>query len=248
MLPYYPMFWGDYFAKTASLTQTQHGAFMLFLRHIYGTGQPIEDRRKYHVAMAFNDDEKEAADYVLKNFFKDSLKDGLKVWHNEKCDQVIQKANEEHAKKVAGGRAGGLKRAENQQNNSSTPSSIASSTPSENVKHSFKQPKPQTPNPNNGVFQTPTPFTNSARSGDFKKIGDFVGVVGEGALFKILDVTGQLSQDDITIVKKAAPGWDIEGLAKVYIDGINSGLRKPPRSIPKAFPAWCSKYTKGKRP
>jgi len=69
MLPYYPFSWGDYSVKTAGLSQSQHGAYMLFLCYIYRTGQPIEDRRRYHIAMAFTDDEKEAADYVLGRFF-----------------------------------------------------------------------------------------------------------------------------------------------------------------------------------
>ncbi|MBP7710765.1 MAG: DUF1376 domain-containing protein [Rickettsiales bacterium] len=230
MLPYYPFFWGDYFSKTASLTQTQHGAFMLFLRHIYGTGQVIEDRRRYHVAMAFTDDEKESADYVLKNFFKESLKDGLKVWHNEKCEEVIKKADELHAKKVAGGSAGGIKRAENAKNNSSTPSS----TPSENAKDSFKQPKTQNPKP---YTQTPAPVM---RGLGFKSFGEVVG--GVGKMLKVIDVTGQLSGADIIEVQKVANGFDIEFLAKVYVDGINSGKREAPNSIPKAFPKWCAKY------
>ena len=134
MLPFYPFFWGDYIQKTAHLSQTQHGAYMLFLRHLYGTGQLIEDKQRYRIAQAFTDEEKEAADFVLKSFFKDSLKDSLKIWRNEKCEAVIDKANDLHARKVAGGSAGGLKRAQNQKNNLSTPLS----TPSEIAKDSLK--------------------------------------------------------------------------------------------------------------
>lgn len=106
--------------------------------------------------------------------------------------------------------------------------------------------------PNNQYLKTPSPSSfrrsQNAREGqEFKNISELVGGVGKRFL-KVLDVTGQLQTMDILEIKKAAPNWDIEVLAKVYIDGINSGSREAPNSIPKAFPAWCLKYTKGKPP
>lgn len=94
-------------------------------------------------------------------------------------------------------------------------------------------------------FKTPTP-TNYGEG--VKKLGDVVGGVGSKRFLKVIDVTGQLQQADIIEVKKAAPDWDIEALAKVYVDGINSGSREAPRSIPKAFPKWCFAYTGGNPP
>ena len=91
--------------------------------------------------------------------------------------------------------------------------------------------------------KTPTP---RGSGGVFKKI-DLVGGVGV-KLLKVIDITGQLTGKDIQEIERLASGWDIEHLAKVYVDGINSGSREAPRSIPKAFPQWCAKYTKGKRP
>jgi hypothetical protein len=91
--------------------------------------------------------------------------------------------------------------------------------------------------------KTPTP---RGSGGVFKKI-DLVGGVGV-KLLKVIDVIGQLTGKDIQEIERLAAGWDIEHLAKVYVDGINSGSREAPRSIPKAFPQWCTKYTKGKRP
>jgi len=94
---------------------------------------------------------------------------------------------------------------------------------------------------NNSYNKTPTPN----RENGVKKIGDLV--FGGGKKWKVIDVTGQLSGLDIQDVQRLAPGWDVEHLAKVYVDGINSG-RPAPNSVPKAFPKWCEKYTKGLKP
>jgi uncharacterized protein YdaU (DUF1376 family) len=95
---------------------------------------------------------------------------------------------------------------------------------------------------NNSYKKTPTP----TRKNGVEKISDLVG--GVGKMLKVLDVTGQLSGSDIQEIQRVAKGWDIEHLAKVYVDGINSGKRDAPNSIPKAFPKWCEKYTKGQKP
>jgi len=94
------------------------------------------------------------------------------------------------------------------------------------------------------ILKTPSP----RGCGGVKKISELVGGVGVKRALKVIDITGQLSGLDIQEVEKAAPSWDIEYLAKVYIDGINSGAREAPNSITKAFPKWCEKYTKGQPP
>ena len=47
--------------------------------------------------------------------------------------------------------------------------------------------------------------------------------------------------------KMNAPGWDMYGLIEIYNEGIRSGERAPPNNPNTAFPAWCTKYTKGKQ-
>jgi hypothetical protein len=55
--------------------------------------------------------------------------------------------------------------------------------------------------------------------------------------------------DDARIkARRAAPGWDIYRLMKIYNQGIKDGLRKPPDFPEKAFPVWCARYTKGRPP
>lgn len=68
--------------------------------------------------------------------------------------------------------------------------------------------------------------------------------VGVKKNLNVIDIVGQLQTQQIQEIQKVAKGWDIEHLAKVYVDGINSGKREPPNSISKAFPKWCENYTK----
>lgn len=241
MLPYYPFFWGDYSAKTAGLSQSQNGAYMLFLKHIYCTGEKIHDKEKYRVAMAFSDEEREAADFVLEKFFK--FDPETKTYDNEKCREIIAKAEATHKSVTDRGAAGGKARAKKiseaqlqaQLEKKSSPASSPVSSNQIQIQNQIQ------------TLKTPTHFVKSpnARGDGVKKIGDLV--FGAGKKWKVIDITGQLSGLDIQEVQRAAPGWDVEHLAKVYIDGINSG-RPAPNSISKAFPKWCEKYTKGLRP
>jgi len=111
MLPFYPFFWGDYAAKTAGLSQAQNGAYMLFLKHIYCTGEKINEKEKYRVAMAFSDEEREAAVFILEKFFK--FDEATKTYDHEKCREVIAKAEATHKSAAERGAAGGKTRAEN---------------------------------------------------------------------------------------------------------------------------------------
>lgn len=62
---------------------------------------------------------------------------------------------------------------------------------------------------------------------------------------KIVD---HLPEPDRMKAKKNAPQWCLNHLADIYFEGIQSGTREPPDNLNAAFPAWCSKYTKGKPP
>lgn len=69
---------------------------------------------------------------------------------------------------------------------------------------------------------------------------------GNGVLnFKVEDfLTAQAKE----AARREAPEWDINYLAGVYNEGVNSGNRDAPRKPNDAFPAWCGRYTKGKSP
>ena len=91
-LPFYPFYWGDYSAKTFDLSQAQHGAYMLFMRHVYTTGKNIDDNLRYQVAKANTIDERDAADFVLANFWR--KKDGF--WRQDRVLEIMDGAEKLH--------------------------------------------------------------------------------------------------------------------------------------------------------
>jgi uncharacterized protein YdaU (DUF1376 family) len=95
-LPFYPFYWGDYSAKTFDLTQGQHGAYMLFLRHVYAEGTPIPDKQRYSIAKALLKHEQENADLVLSRFFTKT--NG--AWVNNRASEVMEEAEEKHYRRV----------------------------------------------------------------------------------------------------------------------------------------------------
>jgi len=110
-LHWFPFYWDEYSTKTMHLTQAQHGAFMLLLRWIYTTGNPVPDKQKYSIAQARLKPELDATDMVLSGFFEENCG----FWHNLKAEQVMAQAAERHRANASKGRIGGLKRASNAQ-------------------------------------------------------------------------------------------------------------------------------------
>lgn len=99
-LPFYPFYWGDYSAKTFDLTMAQHGAYMLFMRHVYTTGKSIGDNLRYQVAKANTVDERNAADFVLANFWR--KKDGF--WRHNRVSEIMEEAEKLHQSYVDKGK------------------------------------------------------------------------------------------------------------------------------------------------
>lgn len=110
-LPYYPFYWADYSSKTFNLTQGQHGAYMLFMRHIYVTGRPIPHAQRYAIAKAGLEpgssnaeaglqQEMSNADFVLNEFFS---REG-DFWDHPRIREVMQEAQELHEKRVRAGK------------------------------------------------------------------------------------------------------------------------------------------------
>lgn len=281
MLQYYPFFWGDYIQKTASLSQNQHGAYMLFLRHIYGTGETITEKEKYRVAMAFSEEEREAADFILSKFF--TLSNG--TWDHLKCREVIAKAEASHKSAVDRGAAGGKKKAEKfnrtiaQLENNSSPATSSDSSTNSSTEPSNPNPKTQTQNPErinlktlsqtlSQVAEPKIPDDLKAELGEMKPIGNLLGFVKQGFEGKGFGQIGdkKLTEDEQKSLIQAANsfinnlsesarrraeqnsfGWCLTHLAGVYVLGIPD-RGTPDKGYNAAFPAWCLKYTKGKRP
>ena len=107
--PWYPFFWSDYSGSTFNLTQGQHGAHLLFMRHIYTTGKPIPDKQRFSIARALSEQEQADADYVLAAHYK---RDG-ENWHSEKCETVMAEAENKHQRRVDAGKKGGQAKSSN---------------------------------------------------------------------------------------------------------------------------------------
>jgi hypothetical protein len=67
-----------------------------------------------------------------------------------------------------------------------------------------------------------------------------------GVLENGRDLINKITDKTLVKAKENAPGWDIYYLADVYVEGISK--RGMPDNLNLAFPEWCTRYTKGKRP
>jgi uncharacterized protein YdaU (DUF1376 family) len=92
MNAWYPHYPGDYGRDTAHLSLVQHGAYRLLLDHYYATAAPLpsEVTAIYRICRAFDDVERNAASFVLEEFFELSA-DG---YHNRRADAELQKRSE----------------------------------------------------------------------------------------------------------------------------------------------------------
>lgn len=82
---------GDFAAATAHLTFIEDAAFSRLLRIYYRDEKPlpVELKAVQRLAGARSDDEREAVETVLREFFR-LADDG---WHNKRCDEEIERAN-----------------------------------------------------------------------------------------------------------------------------------------------------------
>ena len=87
---YYEHHLGDYVKKARHLTMLEHGAYRMLLDLYYIHEQPLPADLKavQRKAGARTDEEKEAVETVIREFF--TLQDD--GWHNSKCDKEIAKA------------------------------------------------------------------------------------------------------------------------------------------------------------
>lgn len=85
---YYERHLGDYARDTAHLSILEHGVYGLLLDRYYATEQGIPADQVHRLARARSDDERQAVDVVLSDFF--DLVDGL--WINHRAEEEITKA------------------------------------------------------------------------------------------------------------------------------------------------------------
>jgi len=247
----YPIYFKDLYGDIYDLDIEQKSIYfeLLFYRFRTGKNLPKNEKELFKTLKFFKKNHKKIAKILLLEFFITYQE----FYINRRQEEELLKAHEKHLSNSKKARDAAIARWEQKRsdiinNASSIKESDAPSIPPSNssryAPHYAREMPPHNPNPITLTpnIKTPTPNTGN---GGFKKI-DLVG--GVGKMLKVIDVTGQLSGLDIQEIQRVAPNWDIEHLAKVYVDGINSGKREAPNSIPKAFPKWCEKYTGGKAP
>lgn len=116
-LPFYPFYWKDYSSGTFDLTQSQHGAYMLLLRKIYTTGEPIPHEQRYSIAKALLPVERENVDLVLKTYFD---RKGS-TWTNSKASEVMSEWEQKHENRVNAGKSEKKPREQSRSNASAMP-------------------------------------------------------------------------------------------------------------------------------
>jgi uncharacterized protein YdaU (DUF1376 family) len=104
--PWYAHYTADYERKTSHLTMLEDGAYRRMLDHYYATGiaLPLNADHLYRICRAFSDEERNAIDSVLKQYFV-RKRDG---YHNNRADEEIEEAEKRIKNKTEAGRAGGI--------------------------------------------------------------------------------------------------------------------------------------------
>lgn len=103
---YYEHHLGDYAKDTGHLSMLEHGAYRILLDRYYSTEAGIPAAQAYRLARARSDEERQAVDVVLEEFFE--LVDG--VWHNGRADEEIERARQRIVTAQQNGKKGGRPR------------------------------------------------------------------------------------------------------------------------------------------
>jgi uncharacterized protein YdaU (DUF1376 family) len=158
---YYERYCGDYAKKTARLTLIQHGAYTLLLDEYYSTEEPLPESfdELYRVCRAMSKPEQEAVRFVAERFFPIGP-DGLR--HNDRADEMIEKARPKMEAARVNGRKGGRPRknpvgyvTENPEETQWVSSGFPEQNPEETQSESSPTPTPLEPLVNKTVVGTP---------------------------------------------------------------------------------------------
>lgn len=105
---YYERHLGDYAKDTGHLTLLEHGVYTILLDRYYGTEEGIPDDQAHRIARARTEEERQAVDSILREFFHKEQKPNGICWVNKRADEEIAKAliriNAAHENGKKGGR------------------------------------------------------------------------------------------------------------------------------------------------
>lgn len=225
----------DFDNGTSDLSPLEFAIYTRLFLASYNRDLPDDDEKLARIARCKVSEIKKCRNIIDEKFYKsENFLKNFRTESERTRYQEISKKNKNNAHnrwKIAGE---GMPTASNSHTQKNTSRNATAMLP--NNQHLIT---------NKPYIKTPTP------------IKEFLGVkknlemdFGEGVkkILTVIDIVGQLQSKEILSIQDNCKNWDIEYLAKVYVDGINSGSRPAPRSIQKAFPAWCLSYTKGKKP
>lgn len=155
---YYEHHLGDYAKDTGHLSMLEHGAYRTLLDRYYSTEEGIPAAQVYRLARARSEEERQAVDVVLEEFFE--LIDG--VWINGRAEEEIAKAAVRINAAQANGKKGGRPKktvpateAETQQKPSGF--SLGSETETQQKAHQAPSTKHHTPVVNQAAASTQPP-------------------------------------------------------------------------------------------
>lgn len=223
---------GDTLSDTYHMTPAEMGAYMrLYLAHckLGEEGLPANDARLARLAGVTNN----ATWTKLKGAVMDKFDlstDGSR-YTQKRVLEMLKKISAISSSK----RANVMKRWESRDTEVQDSYSGCNTTP--------------TPTPTRTQrVQTPTPSTPASREAVAPPAGGFDKSKSGGSLATGFDVAVFMTDQSYAEARANADGWDIYRLMEIYNAGVRDGTRERPKAPAKAFPAWCAKYTKGKRP
>ncbi len=238
--PAIPLWTDAFIADTVHLNAAQTGAYLMLLMCAWRTKDcalPDDDAQLARFSRMTKAQWKKNKDVIMAFWEKNDEQKWIQLRLNDERKSVLLKR--ESASRA--GAASALKRKERH-------STAVKDTLQQNANHHTHTTYPKHNNPQ-------TPLGKSCSKNDDRELvnkslvegvlKNGIGGVGVVGGYRVQD---RLSDDAWQDARAHAPGWDINQLASVYNEGINSGKRESPKYPNKAFPVWCKKYTKGHPP
>lgn len=99
-----PMYWGDYARDTGDLNNAGHGAYLMLIKHYWGTGRPLpdDDAKLWRIACCDSIGAWKKLRPAIAPFFK--IGDGQ--WRHARVDRELAKAAERYEKRSKAGQKG----------------------------------------------------------------------------------------------------------------------------------------------
>jgi uncharacterized protein YdaU (DUF1376 family) len=161
-----PIYWGDYARDTAHLSNTQHGSYLLLIKHYWCTGGPLpdNDEQLWRIACCAGKSEWKRLRPALEKFFV--VGDGL--WRHKRIDAELAEAQRRvETRRNAGSKGAGRnwrQRGNEDRNAHRNANGNAIDMPSLRGPHCATQPQPQSQKKENSR-QTESTTTARAKGG-----------------------------------------------------------------------------------